>query len=750
MAGTEEITALTLTGDPIVEEARKRFERVAEWESTFRTRFIEDIKFRHGDSDNGYQWPNAIKRSRDLSSKPCLTINQIRQHNLQISNDAKQNKSSINIRATGGGATKKASDALRVLLQRIEYQSNAQDVYSTACEFQVDGGYGVWRLLTRYADNDSFDQEIFLQRVPDPLSVYLDCDCVEKDKSDAKWGFAFDDVPRDQFESAYPKWKDMVGKAPLGAGTATDHWFSRDMVRVCEYFRIVTKHDTLVEFTGSDGQRKTIRKSRMPQNMQDEVIADPQSRTREIEEPECEWYLIVGQEKVDTTVWQGKYVPLVVVLGEEIVINGVMDRKGHTRALKDGQRMFNYNASSQVEFVALQGKTPWIAPIAAIEEIESMWNTANTASHSVLTYRHVDDQGNPIPPPVRQEPPKESTAFQVGMDTAFNQLMMASGQWQNQMGMMGNERTGAAIDKRQHQSETSVFHFQDNYASALRYTGRQILDLIPKIYDTKRLLKAIADDGEELEIQIDPSAKQAYVEQLNAQNETVKRIFNPSIGKYDVESDVGPAYGSRREETVAALTLLLTQAPALTGIVGDLLLNAMQFKEAQEAAARLKRMVPQQALGKGPTQQEQALMAQVQQLKVALTESLNKQAKEQIRLAGKDQMRDIDAYEAETKRFAALEKALMLDDGGLEAVIHQLVGDALETHLKPILDANKDGISEQSGGSAPTLSNDGSGNPLSPGSTTEWFLQNPARMGRYLKLGALAQQHTFKSTLPGG
>lgn len=757
MADTDD-TVQTAFGDPVVEEARKRFDRCAEWESSFRSKFLDDIRFANGDSDNGYQWPNSIRRSRDVDQRPCLTMNIVRQHNLQIVNEASKNKSDVKVIGLGNGATQESANVMKSLIRHIGYQSNAQAARKTAREFQVAGGYGVWRIITDYAGADTFDQEIFIRRVWDPLSVYLDPDCQERDCSDGKYAFVFDELPRDEFEEAYPKLKDLVGNAPLGSSTAGDSssWITESHVRVCEYFRKVEKEDTLVSFM-ADGERQVIRKSKLAANMREEILDDPLTKTRTIAVEAVEWYLIAGERIIDQTEWPGKYIPLIRIIGEEVVIGGILDRKGHTRAMKDAQRMYNFNASSQVEFVALQGKTPWVAPAKAIEEFESYWNTANTVNHSVLPWNHVDDD-NPtvmIPSPTRQEPPNSAPAYENGMSTAFNQMMMTSGQWQNEMGMMGNERTGRAIAERQEQSATSVFHFQDNYAEGLRYEGKQLIDLIPKVYDTRRVKRVLADDGVELEIELDPAARLAYFQHTNHQDEVIKRVFNPQLGEYDIAADVGPALGSRRQETVEALTLILTQAPALTGIIGDLLLKAMDFEEAQEAAQRLKRMVPPLALGKGPSQSEQQLQQQVQSLSMALSKALQAHAKDRLKLTGKDQMRDIDVYKAETDRFKAMSDVLMLDQGGIEQIVEQLVNDSMNTKITPILEANQQGVAEQSGnpsataGASPGAANGngtaGAGNPPVPGAQQapdgEWYLTDPTRQGRYLRVVPLAQEH---------
>lgn len=729
-----------LSGDQqIVAEAIKRFNRCAEWEAIARQRFIEDLKFANADSENGYQWPNNLLRARAGDSKPCLTMNMIRQHNLQIVNESKKNKSAVKVIGMGNGATQESANIFRSCIQQVEYHSNAQAAYETAREFQVDAGIGWVRLVTDWASSDSFEQEIFIRRIPDPLSVFIDPDCLEKDKSDAIFGFVFDTLTEEEFKQHFSKYKDIMSLSPLGVNVSDSAWMEKDHVRVVEYFRKVPKQDKLLSFIPSQGApRREIRLSRLHPSMHDAVLDDPATRVREVEDQEVEWFLIAGEKIIDRTIWVGKYIPLAPCIGAESVIEGCLDRKGHTRYMKDSQRMFNYNASASVEFGALQCKTPWIAPAKAIEEFTTMWNSANRVNHSVLVYNHIDDEGQEIPKPERTMPPETSPVYQQGMADARQQMMEVSGQYAAQMGEAGNERTGAAINARLEQSATSVYHFQDNYGYMLRLIGKMLIDLIPKVYDTKRVKKLLADDGTEMEVELDPTARLAYFQFLNHQGEVVRRIFNPQVGKYDVAADVGPAYGSKRKETADALTLILTQAPALTGILGDLLVGSLDFDKAQEAAQRMKRMVPPVALGKGPTQNEQALQAQVQQLHGLLAKALQGTAKDQLKLVGKEEMRGIDLYDAETKRIAALQKLLPEDPEGLRQLISQLVQDSLKTTLAPVLSANKAQLASDAG-TVPEEEPPVQGAKKAPDG--EWYLADPTRKGKYLRVGPLAEQH---------
>src|SRR5215471_671077 len=569
--------ARDLGGLDILEEARERFRACAEWESNTRTKFMQDLKFAEADAFNGYQWPDDIRNSRDIADKPCLTLNVVRQHNLKIINDMRQAKESCRILGMGNGATQESANIIKQLIRHIEYISKAQrNAYTPARGFQVKAGIGWWRIITDYESNDSFDQEIYIEGIADPLSVFMDPDCQKSDCSDARYAFIFSFLPRDLIEALVPDYPWDIGapKMPLGIAPGESFFIEKDHWLVCEYFRKVPVKDKLISFM-SGGQRTTIRASLLPAEARAQLLASDYAMSRDIVDQKVEWKLIVGDEIVDETIWPGIHIPLIRCIGEETVIEGILDRKGHTRALQDAQRMFNYNASAQIEFGALQTKAPWVAAASAIEGLEGQWNTANRENPSVLVWKHVDDD-NPekdIPPPIRVDPPQLSPAFQQGMDTAFMQMMMTSGQWQNQQGQMGNERTGSAIQERLAAGEVATYHFNDNYEDALVYTYQQIIDLIPKVYDTGRIKHILADDGVEMEIELDPGAQQPYLQSLDRQGNIIRRVLNPNMGKYEVAAEVGPNVQTRRREAVEGLTQILTEAPALTGIIGDILVR---------------------------------------------------------------------------------------------------------------------------------------------------------------------------------
>lgn len=682
----------------LVQEAKDRFERCQKWEAKARENFIYDMKFSQGDSSNMWQWPEVLAKSRSASDLPCLTVNKVRQCCLQIINDQRQNESSIEVRPTGNGATFEAAQIYEGIVRHIEYASNAQAAYDNSTFSQVTAGIGYWRITTDYENDTSFNQVIKIVRVPDPLSIYLDPDIQEFDGSDAKFGFVFRDMSKDEYDSIYGDADDVQQDSPLGVGSS-DGWMDDDHIRVCEYFRVIDKDDYLhVLPDGSTVKESDAKKLELAANRHESFDGETHTDTlkrisqgkRPITSPKIEWYLIAGNDIKDRKDWLGKYIPIVRNIGEETVIDKVMDRKGHTRALIDPQRMYNYWTSSAVEHVALQSKTPYVAAVESIEGYQEEWRNANLENLAVLPYNAMRDDGTPLPKPEREAPPQMAQAYMEGLKITQNELMVASGQYEATFGQPSNEISGKAIQERERGGDRSTYHYVDHFSQAIRFTGRILIDLIPKIYDIPRIQQILGQDGTQTAVQIDPNAPQAHQQQQdpddpNYNPEQIAVIFNPNVGDYAVEADIGPSFSTRRQETFSALTQIIQSSPTLLPVVGDLLFKAADFPLADEIGERLKNLVPPEAMGQSNpqvTQLQQQLAAQHQLMQKQGNELLQAKSKQAV----DDTQKQIDWYEAETRRMTAVSK---IDPDALMPIVRQLVSQVLGMPINPLIAAHK-------------------------------------------------------------
>lgn len=680
VAGTED--------EQIIAEAKRRFKLCEDWEATARTNFVEDMKFGNADAYNRWQWPDQVATARDIDKKPTLTVNKTQVHCNQIVNDARQNKVGIEVRPTGGGSSVDGSLVFEGIVRHIEYISRAQQAYDTATYNQVYGGWGYVRVHVDYIDDDSFDQDVFIQRVGDPMTIYLDPNIQQYDGSDARFGFVFKSTPREEVRVKYPDLAEEFGTLALGTG---DSWDNKDRVRECEYFRVGEKNDELIllpdDFAAQIGAPPgtSLRKSEMPKDLLKSLPKD--AKRRKITTPDIEWFKIIGNKIADRKPWLGKYIPIARCIGQETVIDGQLDRKGHVRCLIDPQRMYNYQASGSVEFVALQTKTPWVGSARSIEGHETYWKTANTTNHAILPYNDIDDEGREIAPPHRTDPPAAAQGHLQGMQAAESQMMLASGQYQAVMGAPSNETSGKAINARQRQGDNATYHFIDHQASMIAHVGRIVLDLIPKVYDTPRIIKILGVDDTQMAVQIDPNAPQAHQQVQDPDSdefdpEKIAAIFNPSVGKYDIMSDVGPSYETGRQEAFNAFSQIIAQNPAAFTLVGDLWADAADFPGAEAMAKRLKNMIPPQAKGADPAMEQlHQQMDQGAQQALQHIDGLQKQIADLTqKLSDRSEDTDAKRYDAETKRMAVIAQ---IDPNVLKPFVR---AEATEIMGHPIMD----------------------------------------------------------------
>lgn len=697
------------TDEKLIEQAHKAFETDFAYESDSRNLFKEDLRFANGDPDNKFQWEQSFVSTRELTGRPCLTINKVKTHNRQITNEARQNKPSVKVNPVDSGADRKTADIFNGIIRHIEVNSDAETAYDIAGDFAVDAGIGYWRITTDFASEDSFDQEIFIDSIKNPLNVLLDSRIQKPDGSDAKRAFIFRDMPKDEFEDEYPD------AEPLSWDVLGNGWLQKDSVRVAEYFYIEPTKDKLYAFP--DGTTK-FKSDLEPDDVKylDAKVKTKEIRAREVKSTQVKWCLIAGDQILDRKDWAGKYIPIVRVVGEEKEIDGKLDRKGHTRQMKDAQRMYNYNSSASIEHGALQTKTPIISAAEAIEGYEKYWNAANTENLPYLPYNHVDADGNPLPMPQRMPSPAPAQLYFQGMEVAANEMNMASGQFEAQFGNNPQAQSGKALNALQRKGDIATFHFIDNVARAIKYTGKILVDLIPKIYDTARIIRIIGEDGTEQHVTIDPNQPQSYSKQRD-ETGAIKEIFNPSVGRYDVTVSVGASYSTRRQEAFDAMIQMTQGNPQLMQVAGDIIMKAADFPMADELSKRLEKTLPPnlQDHGDEESPEVQQVKSQAQQMQQQLQQQLDaahqamaeaeQEAKVLEQKANSTDVKnaleakrvEIEEYRAQTERIKVeLDAANQVIPDKI-AMIEQAVSHLIETIEPPEIEQNETNEPPQGG-----------------------------------------------------
>jgi hypothetical protein len=630
-----------------------------------------------GSSDNHYQWPADVLSVRGsvqgqtINARPCLTINKLPQHVRQVTNEQRQNRPSPNVIPVDDDADIEVAEIFDGMIRHIEYISDADVAYDTACDNQVTYGEGYIRILTEYCDETSFDQDIKIGRIRNSFSVYMDPTIQDPCGADAEWCFITEDILKADYERMYPNAMPVSSIMVQGVGDqALSQWLSETTVRIAEYFYCDYKAETLNLYP--DG---TTTYQGTPQDKMLRQMGLKPTRQRKLQAKRIKWCKTNGYEIIEEREWAGAYIPVIRVIGNEWSIEGQLEISGLVRNAKDAQRMYNYWVSQEAEMLALAPKAPFIGYGGQFEGYEEKWKTANTQNYPYLEVNPdvTDGAGNILPLPQRAQPPMAQTGLIQAKMGASEDIKAATGQYNASLGMTSNERSGRAILARQREGDVGTYHYVDNLARAIRHVGRQLVDLIPKIYDTQRIARVIGVDGESKMVRLDPNQPEPVRKMVNEQGVVVAKIYNPSVGKYDVKVTTGPSYLTKRQESMDAMSQILQGNPNLWAAAGDLFVKNMDWPGAQEMAQRLKKMIDPKLLQEDDDPALQAANQQIQAMQAQMEQMYN-----MLQNVGKSmeaQKLRIDEYNAETKRIQAVQAGMTPDQ--VQDVVMQTLKDVM-------------------------------------------------------------------------
>ena len=648
--------------------ARSRLNMAMAAYSDSREDELDDLRFAAGSPDNQWQWPADVLSTRGavqgqtINARPCLTINKLPQHVKQVTNDQRQNRPAGKVIPADDKADVEVAEIFDGIVRHIEYISDADVAYDTACDNQVTYGEGYIRILTDYCSEDSFDQDIRIGRVRNSFSVYMDPTIQDPCGSDAKWCFITQEMTKDDYERAFPDATPVSSLQTQGVGDASiSQWINEDTVRIAEYFYIEYKSDTLNLYHGG---HKAF--AGTPEAKQIEAMGLKPIKTRDVQRQQIKWCKINGYEVLEEREWAGKYIPVVRVVGNEHEVDGRLYVSGLVRNAKDAQRMYNYWVSQEAEMLALAPKAPFIGYGGQFEGYENQWKTANINNWPYLEVNPdvTDGQGAVLPLPTRAQPPMASSGLLQAKMGASDDIKSTTGQYDSSLGQTSNERSGKAILARERQTDTGTYHYVDNLARAVRHVTRQIVDLIPKIYDTERVARIIGLDGATDSAKVNPTQQEPVKKIVDQTGVVIEKIYNLGVGQYDVCVTTGPSYMTKRQESLEAMSTLLQGNPELWAVAGDLFIKNMDWPGAQEMAKRFAKTIDPKLMSdddKSPElqaaeQQIQAMGQEMEQMHTML-QNVHKsiEAQDQKR---KDYEADIKAYAAETQRISAVQAGM--------------------------------------------------------------------------------------------
>lgn len=665
--------------EKILQTALKRFENARDAESNLREKALEDTRFA-----NDEQWDKQTEQERE--GRPTLTVNKVAGTLKQIRGDQRQSRPQIKVRPVDSGADPELAKILNGLIKNIEYVSGADAAYDTAFDQAIEGGWGFFRIDTDYSGEDTFDQDLLIKRITNPFSVYIDPSYTEADACDIQWAFITETMEKDEFEAQYP---DEEGSDwDSGMGEEYSDWWTKESIRVAEYFYKEPVKKKLYMLENGDTMDESMIEENSMEVKQFEVEGEKRNfiifyddetdddgeaipkgyaaveKEREVKTYRVMWCKLTADKILEgPTEKPGKYIPIVLVAGEEAYINGKRHLKSAHRHARDAQKVYNWMVSTAVETVAMAPKQPFIATPEQIEGHEQQWNVAHRRPMPYLQYNHIEG----LQPPSRQAGAvPDSGATQERMQAA-DDIKATTGIYDASLGAQGNEQSGRAIQARQMQGDISTFVFMDNLVRAMRHAGRILVDYIPYIYDGERIIRILGPDGTEQFAEINKTV-------MDPQSGQVQTMNDVTQGKYDVTIDTGPAYQTQRAEAAKQMLEFVKTMPQMAPMLIDLVAKNMDWPGADEIYERLQQIQQQQMGGEqqpDPQQQMdlQKAQAEIEKKKAEIAKDKMDIQGKQIEHAQDKQDLAIKADEADMKNE---EHIMKLAQAAVQQVMQQM------------------------------------------------------------------------------
>ncbi len=633
-------------------EAVKRYEdAVGYWNEQYQ-RIAEDFRF--SNPADPQQWDADARNLR--RGRPCMVFDRTNQFIAQVVNDARQNKAAIKTLPVDSKADVRTAKAIDGLIRHIEYTSRADQAYDTALEHAARGGIGWLRVVPEIMRPETNEQELRILRVHDPLACYLDPTSVAPDGSDAMYGFVTTRMSRETFARRWPKADASSWESPH-----SHLWGNREEVTVCEYQSILeTKTNRIVIADPIDGIPRALGEDEYWQASQQAGGNLPVLDTFTAVARSVKWCTLTAHEIVEETVFPARWIGLVPVYGDEAWIEGRRWLCGMVRKLRPAQQAYNYERSAAIEYVALQPKAPILTSARAIEGYEAQWRTLNQGNPAYLPFNDIDEQG-PVIAPQRLAPPALPASFVQLGQVASTDMEAAVGMHRANLGQQGSETSGRAIQARQHEGDTANFHYADNLTRSIAHLGRIVVDMLPRIYDQRRIARIIGEDGQHGFVTIEPGRGSPRTEGKQT------LAIDLTAGAYDVRVTAGAAYMTQRQEAAQGIETILQAVPALSPALVPALMKLRDWPDAEKYSRMVLALSPPQvqAIANEDDEQQprippalQAQMQQMQQHAQALQEALQAAGQDVEQLRSENEAlkadKSIDAFRAETERMKAM------------------------------------------------------------------------------------------------
>lgn len=500
---------------------------------------------------------------------------------------------------------------------------------------ELSGGYSVAKIYTDYANQNSFDQKIFIERVFDPTLTGFDPLARDSHKGDGRYAYELFPKSKGEAEEMYGE---EVTKNCTFLRDSNNNGFNwsyktqtEDILLFAEYYRKKMKRTKILKL--ANGHVVTEKKyDEFLQRWEEAGILEQppaviKSRWTEIETIDkytlCESQIVAHEETCFSML------PLVFFDGNSVILqegNNTSSQqmtRPYVYQARGAQMLKNFCGQSLCNEMDNIEQAQWIAPVEAIPDNENYTDayTSPQTARVILYNQFVDgDPNKPVTPPqtVQRQPipPELSNTFAM----ADQVIQSALGSYDAAIGVNDNDISGAAIMQGAMHSNAAAMPYTVGFIRGWNRLGQIYLDLLPKYYVTPRTIPIIKPDGKrdyfpingpgQMRFDYDASALEVQV-QAGVNFAVQKQVALKSMIQLMQASEQFSQFMNQEGLEVLLDNLDIKGIDNIKSMAAEWMKNQKQMQEAQAQAAQ-NQMTPEQ-IAQMQMQIEQAKIQQKQQ-----------------------------------------------------------------------------------------------------------------------------------------
>ena len=594
--------------DPVLTEALSMFGNISDAQQEERALALQDRRFV---SIAGAQWEGDWQQQ--FQNSIMVEVNKTAQGVEKIIADYRNNRMIVDFRAVDNGPAEETADTLNGMFRADVYASKGQQAFDCAFEEAVQGGQGAWRLTNRYSDDadpDDDSQRVCIDIICDAdQRVFWDMNARLYDKSDARYCFVVTAMTPEAYKEEYgddpASWPDDILK------TYYD-WYTPDMVRVCEFYRVEGKTQVRIVLR----HKLTDEIDRVWQTEADdlekrlvagwEVVSRKRVKRREV----AKYTFSAAKQLEPRKVVAGDQIPVVPVYGKRWFIDNMERCRGHVRLAKDPQRIYNAQISKLTETASV---APMERPIFFPEQVanhEASWAEANiNRAPYALINPIIGPDGAPLPagPVATMTPPQLSPVLAALMQVTAADIAELTTSDGNSDEIRSNV-SAEAMDIAATRTDAKTFTYMDNMRQSMQRCGEIYLSMARAVY---------VEEGREVET-MDEEGRHGFAVLGEPTMDDKGQVYaaNDISAKFRVISDVTEATATRRDKTVRSLVAgaqtVATFDPELSSAMIGVALQNMDGEGISDLKDWNRKRLVQRGVVQ-PTEEEQAAMDEVAQ-----------------------------------------------------------------------------------------------------------------------------------------